>query len=592
MRKLFKGARGIVVGLVLILVIAALAGRYFRGAKSYGGPLLLEWTLSSIPDEAGDDPFRALTGGAGELTLRDYLETLEVAGDDPQVAGLIVKLGGAPVGIATMQDLREAFLKFRTKKKFIYGYSESFGGLGNYYLASSFDRIFLLPSGEVSITGIFADQQFIRGTLDKLGVQPHFEGRYEFKNARDFYMERKFTPAHREATDKLVGSIFHQFVKGIAEGRGMTTDRLKELIDQAPHFGRESLANHLVDELAYRDQAYGAALKKAGNGSKLLYLSKYHAGAKRINNSGPRVALIYGVGAIVPGKSSSDPLMGESTMGSDTVAAAFRQAVNDRDVKAILFRVNSPGGSAIASDVIGREVQRARAAGKPVIASMGGVAASGGYWVSMDADRIVAQPGTITGSIGVVSGKFIMAGLFDKLGLSFDAVKYGRNSSIYDAGQDFSPSELERFRAALDRIYETFTTRVAAGRKLPLERVQQIARGRVWSGDDALPLGLVDELGGFNASLNAVKRAIKLKETDSVELKQFPRRKSPFEALAARFGGGDQGDNSDEAEVTMEDRTQTAIVRWRPLLKALQAAGALPGAAQGELLLPDFKLHY
>ena len=593
MRKLFRGARGIVLMLVLILVVAALVGRYVRGARSHSGPLVLEWHLSAIPEESSEDPLRALTGNGGELTLRDYLETLEVAGDDPQVAGLMVNLGSAPVGLATMQDLREALTKFRKKKKFVYGYSESFGGLGNYYLASSFDRIFLLPSGDVSIVGIFADQQFIRGTLEKLGVQPHFEGRYEYKNARDFYMEKKFTPAHREATDKLVGSIYHQLVKGSAEGRGISVEAFQDLVDHAPHFGPESVTNHLVDELAYRDQAYGAAKKRAGAGSKFLYLSKYQASAKKINDSGPRVGLIYGVGAITSGKSAGESPLGGATMGSDTVAAAFRQAIDDRQVKAIVFRVDSPGGSAIASDVIGREVQRARMAHKPVIISMGGVAASGGYWVSMDADRIVAQPGTITGSIGVVSGKFIMAGLFDKLGLSFDAVKYGQNSSMYDAGQDFSPTELERFRASLDRIYETFTSRVAAGRKLPKERVLQIAKGRVWSGEDALPLGLVDEWGGFNAALRAAKRAIALKETDSIELKQFPKRKSTFEALMARLGGGEQGDNSDDAEAASgPEPWPTALARLRPLVKALQAAGALPGAPQGEVLLPELALHY
>ena len=593
MRNLFRGVRGIFLGLILILAVAALAGRYFRGAKSYRGPLVLEWSLNAIPEEASEDPLRAFTGRGNELTLRDYLETLEAAGNDPQVSGLMVKLGGAPVGIATVQDLREALLKFRAKKKFVYGFSESFGGLGNYYLAATFDRIFLLPSGEVSITGIFADQQFIRGSLDKLGVQPHFEGRYEFKNARDYFMEKKFTPAHREATDKLVGSLFNQLVKGIAEGRGMTVEKLRDLIDHAPHFGPESVTNHLVDELAYRDQAYSQAMKRAGAGAKLLYLSKYHATAKQMNDSGPRVALIYGEGAITSGKSATDPMMGGSSMGSDTVAAAFRQAVDDSQVRAILFRVNSPGGSAIASDVIGREVQRARQAGKPVVISMGAVAASGGYWVAMDADRIVAQPATITGSIGVVSGKFIMAGLFEKLGLSYDGIKYGQNSSIYDSGQDFSPSELERFRSSLDRIYETFTSRVAAGRKLPKERVLQIARGRVWSGEDALGLGLVDELGGFNTAIQAVKKIIKLKPADSIELKEFPKRKSAIEALAARFGGGDPGDNSDEADVVSDrDRFQMTLARWRPVIKALQAAGALPGAPQGELLLPELALHY
>ncbi len=589
MRKLFKGVRGIFLGLVLILIVAALAGRYFRGTKTYSGPLVLEWSLAAIPEESGDDPFQALSGRGNALTLRDYLDALEAAGNDAHVSGLLVNLGSAPVGVATMQDLREAILKFRAKKKFVYGYSESFGGLGNYYLATSFDRIFLLPSGEVSITGIFADQQFIRGTLNKLGVQPHFEGRYEYKNARDYYMEKKFTPAHREATDKLVGSLFNQVVKGIAEGRGINVDKVKDLIDHAPHFAPDSVTYHLVDELAYRDQAYDQAKKKAGPNAKLLFLSKYHASAKKLNDTGPRIALIYGVGAITSGKSSSDPIMGGSSMGSDTVSAAFRQAMDDSAVKAILFRVDSPGGSAIASDVIGREIQRARQKGKPVIISMGAVAASGGYWVAMDADRILAQPGTITGSIGVLSGKFIMAGLFEKLGLSYDAVKYGQNSSIYDSGQDFSPTELERFRSSLDRIYETFTSRVAAGRKLPKERVLQIARGRVWSGEDALAIGLVDELGGFNAALNAAKRAIKLKDSDSVELKQFPKRKSPLEALAARLSSN-QGDNSDD-NADISAHPPDPLTNLRPLLQALRNVGVIPGP-QGELLAPTPNLKW
>lgn len=589
MRKLFKGVRGIFLGLVLILIVAALAGRYFRGTKTYSGPLVLEWSLAAIPEESGEDPFQALSGRGNALTLRDYLDALEAAGNDAHVSGLLVNLGSAPVGVATMQDLREAILKFRAKKKFVYGYSESFGGLGNYYLATSFDRIFLLPSGEVSITGIFADQQFIRGTLNKLGVQPHFEGRYEYKNARDYYMEKKFTPAHREATDKLVGSLFNQVVKGIAEGRGINVDKVKDLIDHAPHFAPDSVTYHLVDELAYRDQAYDQAKKKAGPNAKLLFLSKYHASAKKLNDTGPRIALIYGVGAITSGKSSSDPIMGGSSMGSDTVSAAFRQAMDDSAVKAILFRVDSPGGSAIASDVIGREIQRARQKGKPVIISMGAVAASGGYWVAMDADRILAQPGTITGSIGVLSGKFIMAGLFEKLGLSYDAVKYGQNSSIYDSGQDFSPTELERFRSSLDRIYETFTSRVAAGRKLPKERVLQIARGRVWSGEDALAIGLVDELGGFNAALNAAKRAIKLKDSDSVELKQFPKRKSPLEALAARLSSN-QGDNSDD-NADISAHPPDPLTNLRPLLQALRNVGVIPGP-QGELLAPTPNLKW
>ena len=555
---------------------------------------VLEWNLNgSIPEQSPDDPFAAFSGGP-PMTLRDHLETLEKAESDPKVAGLIVTLGSAPVGVAQIQELREAIHSFRKKGKFAYAYSENFGGIGNYYLASAFDQIYLIPSGDVAITGLHLESMFFRGTLEKIGVTPHMEQRYEYKNAANQYMEKKFTPAHREALDKVGTSLFSQMVKGIATDRKMTEDEVKKLIDGAPYYGKEALAKKLVDGIAYRDEAYAKAKAKAGNDAKLLYVSKYLGRAGRPNTKGSTIALIYGVGAITQGKSSMDPLGGESSMGSDTVSAAFRQAIEDKDVKAILFRVDSPGGSAIASDAIGREVIRAKKAGKPVIVSMGGVAGSGGYWVSMDADKIIASPGTITGSIGVLAGKMIAAGMFDKVGLTFDGIKYGENSTIYDSGQDFSPSELARFRAMLDFIYEDFTTKVANGRKLPKEKVLEIAKGRIWSGEDGKALGLVDEIGGFRAALRVTKQVAKIGAAEEVNLKEFPRRKTPLESLMAQIQG-EQGDNSEShgTDVLARETAAQAYLReLAPVVKQLRMVGILPAKPRGEVSMPEFNLRY
>jgi len=259
----------------------------------------------------------------------------------------------------------------------------------------------------------------------------------------------------------------------------------------------------LIDGLGYRDEVYAKAKQRAGKDAKMLWLSAYRGRVDGLHEKGKRVALIYGVGAIVPGRSSFDPLDSGASMGSETVGGAFRKAIEDKNVKAILFRVDSPGGSVVASETIWREVVRAKKAGKPVVVSMSSVAASGGYYVSMHADRVIAQPGTITGSIGVYTGKMVTKGLLDKLGVSFDSVQAGANTELYDSAKDFTPEHWAIVRRQLDSIYEQFTSKVAEGRGLPKEKVLEIARGRVWTGEDAKARGLVDELGGYPAAMKA-----------------------------------------------------------------------------------------
>jgi protease-4 len=329
--------------------------------------------------------------------------------------------------------------------------------------------------------------------------------------------------------------------------------------------------------MAYRDEVYDQVKKKGGPGTELLYLSKYLERAERPHNKGQTIALIYGVGAVTRGKSGYDPIFGGANMGSDTVAAAFRAAVDDKDVKAIIFRIDSPGGSYVASDTIWREVMKAKKAGKPVIATMGDLAGSGGYFVAMAADKIVAQPGTITASIGVLSGKLLTSGFWNKVGLSWDEVHAGANASIWTGLQDYTPAEWQRFQAWLDRIYVDFTGKVADGRKLPLPKVLEVAKGRIWTGEDAKNLGLVDELGGFDQAIKLAKKAANIPETEEVNIKRFPKEKSFVEALLSR-----KPDNS-------ERETSDALVQTLRVIQpvASQIKMALPAGNNDVLRMPE-----
>ena len=569
-----KGGKGL---LVLVLVICVLGVVFVgagvllsrKGAPAVPSRAILEVDLErGIPEVAPDNPFAAF-GGERPLTVRDLVDALEKAGDDPHVVGLVARLGAAPIGVAEIQEIRDAVKAFRTKKKFAVAYAETFGefgpGNGAYYLATAFDEIWLQPSGDVGLNGLVGESPFFRGALDKLGVKPEFGQRHEFKNAMNTFTETKLTDAHREATRTLLESIYGQMVKGIAEGRKMTEADVRAAVDRGPYLGPEALEAKLVDGLAYRDEVHAKLKEKGGTGAKLFGLAAYLKKEGRPHAEGKRtVALVYGVGNVVRGKSSGNPLTGGQTMGSETVAKAIRTAVEDDSVAAILFRVSSPGGSYVASDTIWREVVLARKAGKPVVVSMGDVAASGGYFVSMPADKIVAQPGTITASIGVLAGKMVTPAMWEKVGVTFDQVEVGANANMWNASRSFSPAEWTRFNAWLDRIYDDFTSKVAEGRKLPKEKVLEIAKGRVWTGEDAKVLGLVDELGGYATALKLAKAAAKIPEGEEVKVAVFPKEKSPFESLAARLSGEEEDESS-----------FTALVRLlepiRPVLRQIEA---------------------
>ena len=571
-----------ILGALWLVGVAIVLFAVIRTKGTVPSKTILEANFDKSFVETVPDTPTARLMATDRQTLRDVVDALDRGASDDRVVGMIARVGAAPMPIAQIQEIRDAVLRFRAHKKFAVAYSETFGefgpGNGAYYLATAFDQIYLQPSGDVGLTGIIMESPFIKGSLGKLGITFHGDHRYEYKAALNFYTESKYTAAHKEEMTAIMNSWFNQMKDGICAARQIAPDKFQSIVDAGPYLGKEAVDAKLVDGVAYRDEVYGKVKGQAGSGAELLYLEKYLDRAGHPHDHGKKIALVYGVGAVTRGKSDFDPVQSEQSMGSDTVAAAIRAAANDEHVKAILFRVDSPGGSYVASDTIWREVVNARKVGKPVIVSMGNLAGSGGYFVAMGADKIVAQPGTITASIGVLGGKMLTSGLWDKVGLSWDEVHQGDKATMFTGTQDYTPAEWGRFEAWLDRVYVDFTGKVAEGRKLPKEKVLEIAKGRIWSGQDAKNLGLVDELGGYDTALKLAKKAAGIPESDEVKIVVFPQEKSFFEALLQR----NEADNSDKEAAA---QTLARILQdVQPIARRLNALGITNKNSQEDVL--------
>jgi len=502
-----------------------------RLRQRQSGPLILELDLTDgIGEGPVTDPVAAFMSRR-KIRLPDIIEGLRRARRDDRVRALVVKVGGGRIGLALVQEIREAVSGFRESGKLTVAWAETFGEFthGNvpYYLATAFDRIYLQPSGTLGLTGIAVEQLFLHDALAKIGVAFQSAKRYEYKSAADNLTERGFTPPAREASERLAASIAEQISAAIAERRGKTPEQARALLDRGPFLAADALAEGLVDALGYRDEVYTDVRKEAGPDATLQYVARYQRNhllaqrARRLPRGRERfVAVIYAAGPIRQGRSTRSPV-GGGAMGSDTVAAALRSALSDERARAVLLRVNSPGGSATASDTIWREVVRLRAAGKPVVVSMSDVAASGGYFISAPADVIVAQPGTITGSIGVIMGKPVLADALERLGITTDSVAVGSGATMLAPTHPFTEDEWNRINIWLDAIYQDFIGKVASGRRIPVERVHEVARGRVWTGADAAQNGLVDELGGMQAAAEIARRRAGLPA--DAPLRVYPR---------------------------------------------------------------------
>jgi protease-4 len=504
------------------------------------GDCILELDLQSAPPEtAGFDPVRFVTGSGRPLVLRDAVAAIHRAAQDDRVLGMIARVQLSAAAPAAVQELREAVVAFAAAKPAL-AWAETYPGTLSYYLASAFGEVWMQPSGTVGLIGFATNALFLRDALDKAGVEAQFVARGEYKSAANMFTETQYTDAHREADSRLIASLQAQVWQDIAASRHIDTAELDRLANRAPLLRDDAVAAKLLDRIGFRDEAYRRIAELAGvedtedagdpdSTLPRVSLSRYataHPNRGRPSLPGrsrPTIAIVTVAGPIVSGRGGPQALpLSRSSAGGDTVAAALRQAAADDDVTAVVLRVDSPGGAVTGSETIWREVVRVRSAGKPVVASMGGVAASGGYYVAMAADAIVANPGTITGSIGVVTGKLVARELRDRLGLGSDSVRTNTNADAWSLNRPFSPEQHALVEAEADLFYDDFVSRVAQARGMSVAAVDQVARGRIWTGADARERGLVDELGGLRQAVCRAKVLAGLAADAEVSLVGLP----------------------------------------------------------------------
>jgi protease-4 len=464
-------------------------------------------------------------------TVRSIVENLRKAKTDARIEAVLIR----PTGFASpywgkVQEIRDALLDFKTSGKPLYAYLE-YGGDREYYLASAADEVFLMPASSLDLTGVATYQLFLKGTLDKIGAEPDLHHVGDYKTAVNQFTETGYTPEHREMDAALNRDLYEQIVKGIAEGRQKSDVEVRALIDQGPFLAEEARQAGLVDDLLYEDQVRDRFRDPDERDPRVIDGERYgqvSLGSLGLNR-GPRIAVIYAVGAIVNGESGFDPLNGAAA-GSDTLVESIRQAVGDSSVRAIVLRVDSPGGSATASDVIWRELMLARDK-RPLVVSMSDLAASGGYYIAMPGHAIVAQPSTLTGSIGIFGGKFVTGGTYNKLGMTIDSTSIGKHAEMNSPARKYNEDEVREVTALLESFYRGFITKVANARGTTPEKIHEVAQGRVWTGRQAKEHGLVDELGGLDRAIDIAKEKAGIDADTDVQIVVYPPAKSFYELI-------------------------------------------------------------
>ena len=517
--------------IVIIVVILFFVGVFWVGWKS----ARLQSKSVLVIDAQGEieeqRPFNLVDSLFGQTTpvLQDYLDAIDSARTDSHITGLVVRIAPLDTGWAKLEEIRTHLIEFQKSGKPSICYL-GYDGITNheYYLASACQQVWLMPTAPVDITGMMAEATFYRGTLDKLKIVPEFYHTGQYKTYGNAYTEKKFTPADREQVQSLVSSIYDQYAGDAALARHMDRAKFEDLLSRGPFLPGEAVQSGIADRLAYWDQVQDF-FKGRDRVWNPVPLERYMTFVDRDGFGGGKIAVVHATGMIVSGKSGDSP--GEGfLMGGDSVAADLRAAREDPDVKAIVLRVDSGGGSVVGSEAIRREVLLAKAA-KPVVISMSDVAASGGYWISAQASKIVAEPNTITGSIGVVIGKVNVSGLYDLLGLSTDRVTTSDNATLFSLQQNFTPEQRAFIEHSILEMYGEFKQNVAEGRGMTPEAVDTIGQGRVWSGAQAKKLGLVDELGGFDRAIEVAKQLAGIPAGSEVRIVRFPKEKGLIEEL-------------------------------------------------------------
>lgn len=524
-------AKVLVFALILIGVFALIG--LFAGDRAPAN-IVLELDLRKpISDKSPPD---FLEFARPSLSVVDIALTLDAAARDSRVKGVFARVGTGGISISKAEELRDALRRFKESGKFVIAHSQSFysSGLGDYEAAASADEIWMQPVSTFFSSGTQSTAIFLKGLFDKIDAVPQFVQRYEYKNAANMFTEEDFTPAHREATLRLLQSWYDSAVAEVAADRKLDRAAVVSAFESAPVQVDAVRERGLITDIGYDEDARDSARRRAGEDAEFVRFERYMQMARRRAPSGaPVVAFVHAVGEIVEGGDDDSPFVENADIiEGDTFSRAIRDAAEDSDVKAILLRVDSPGGSAIASDQILAAVKKAQAAGKPVVVSMASVAASGGYYIAASANRIIAEPGTITGSIGVLWGKVTVGQTAENIGVNARELGVGNNALFLSGVTPWDEDQLAKANAQADAVYADFTAKVAEGRKMPLARVEEVARGRVWSGADAKERGLVDELGGFWAAVDATKMLIGVDAGTRIQLRNYPERQGFWERVS------------------------------------------------------------
>ncbi len=472
--------------------------------------------------------------GGDELTVRNYVELIRKAKGDSRIAGILVRPGSLSSPFwAKLQEIRSALEDFKTSGKYVHAWLEHAGDR-EYYLASAADRVYLLPSSSLDLTGVATYEVFLRGTFDWIGTYPDFLHVGDYKTAVNTYLEKTYTPAHKEMSESINRSQYDHLVRTIANARKKSEAEVQALIDQGPFQPEDALRLGLIDEVAYEDELDDLidVLKDARYIEADDYAQVSWAAAGATPRS--KIAVINAAGVINSGTSGFDPVNG-AVVGADSLVKYIREARADRSIRAIVLRVDSPGGSSTASDVIWRELSISRENNRPVIVSMSDLAASGGYYIALGGDAIVAQPGTLTGSIGVYTGKFVTTGSLDKLGANMESTSHGKHAEMYSPDRRFTPDERKKVQESMQLVYDQFIERTAAARHMPPEKVDEVAQGRVWTGEQARQIGLVDEIGGLYTAIDLAKQRARIAADEEVQLVVYPPRRSFYEVLSEQI---------------------------------------------------------
>lgn len=579
----------IIGGVLLALLLVGVIGLALI-AENLGKPDVPENSVlvlnisGDLPDYAPQDPMAELLGVGQQQSFSSLLTQLRKAKADTRIGAVFLDIGFSGIGWGKADELRNAIKDVRKSGKPVYAYTE-LGLNKEYYIAAAADKVFMPPTGDIYVNGLAAEVMFFRGSLDKLGVFPEVVKIGKYKNAPNQFTEKELTEAHREVVNSLIDDQYARLISTIAEDRKLAPETVKEIIDNAPHNGVNAKKLGLTDGAFYRDEIDNELKKTLGYKDeddlrKVSYSQYKEVRADSLGlNDGERIAIIYASGGINTGKSSSSPVSGD-TLGADTIVDAINDAAEDETIKAIVLRVDSPGGSALASDLMWHSIENAKKK-KPFVVSMGDVAASGGYYIACNANKIVAEPSTITGSIGVFMGKPVVSGFYDWLGITNEYVLRGKNAGLFRETEKWTDEERAKFEEQANNIYySNFVPKVAKGRNMSEEKVDSLGQGRVWTGKQAKANGLIDEFGGMEKAIDIAKELAKLPADKDVKRIVMPQGQTLFD----KFLGKSEDTTFSKTD---EQKAQEAVIKALPedVRRSLRYAALFDKMKNGETMM-------